>query len=326
VNVLPRLLLTLGLAVAFTHTAVGAPACKPSGDPAVLPVYREAANAAGDALSGLLLGRYLEINPWCDAAMGTTGRGLQARALQSAASDADLALLALAVAPAADHPRLLATVRSAAYDNAYFALALAALPDTDATTRAGWIGVASRAKRYSPTFPRALRGLQARFVAVHSWPGTQGALPPEDVRNLAFALANALASATSIPTYKPLVDTCIGAKDTTLRTACLGVARLLQDPSGTLLDARVGVRLMEKLAGTDAERAAAVEERRRLRWLSTQVNAWQKTDPELRSIVGRRYIAAVLASGEMAAMRQSLRDRGVAVEPPAGWKAPEQAE
>ena len=189
-RLLPRLLLTTALALPGVDAAHAA--CKPTGDPGMRSVFVDAARAPGDAVSGFLLGRMLEDNPWCDAGATALGRQLQAQARQAADRDADVALLALGTAPPAEHASLLATVSRAATDNAYFALALAALPGSDVATRTGWLAVAGRAPHYVPTQPRALRALEARFATVRQWPGAKGALAPEDVRGLAFSAASAL--------------------------------------------------------------------------------------------------------------------------------------
>jgi hypothetical protein len=285
---------------------------------ALAPLYLEALRLDGDALSTLLLARGLE-----SAASVTTGvqaaREHRERALRAAHDDPYAAVLALAFSGTdveGAHARWRGVVARAADENAFFAIAMLAEPviRNDPGARATWLARAAEASHYAGPCGPALRSLLPRIEATQAWQVMQRETAPGSIRRNALDLALTLTSTAPFPIFLPF-ELCKQAEGEA-REHGRRLARLMWD-SESLMDALLGTAISIRLAGEAAAGEQARATQRRLFW-------WREKssygEPPASEESDRAYVAAVLARGEVAAMRERLQAAGIPLEPPTQWQ------
>ncbi|WDJ93730.1 hypothetical protein JH260_20135 [Xanthomonas campestris pv. incanae] len=138
---------------------------------------------------------------------------------------------------------------------------------------------------------------------------------PSTGADTAMLFAMAAWSAHALPALSPLVRRCDPATVTpALRDECMAVLGNVAKDESTLATALIGAKRMASLSsGADATRWQA-----RVRDL-----AWLQQQQQGLAGAGRGLVSdgdAVLAHGEVPALRALLQRQGIATQPPAGWQ------
>ncbi|MEB2231657.1 hypothetical protein VDS41_09160 [Xanthomonas campestris pv. campestris] len=138
---------------------------------------------------------------------------------------------------------------------------------------------------------------------------------PSTGADTAMLFAMAAWSAHALPALSPVVRRCDPATVTpALRDECMAVLGNVAKDESTLATALIGAKRMASLSsGADATRWQA-----RVREL-----AWLQQQQQGLAGAGRGLVSdgdAVLAHGEVPALRALLQRQGIATQPPAGWQ------
>ena len=129
-----------------------------------------------------------------------------------------------------------------------------------------------------------------------------------------------------LPDHRGVLEACTGRQ---LRVAgrpesCRHMAALLLARPQTVLDERIGLSMARALSRSAAERAPLDARRRGVDWRQEQVA--ELAQREADDSEGAERLARLLADpaidSEDALARRSLAEAGMAVEPPAAWRAP----
>ena len=140
-----------------------------------------------------------------------------------------------------------------------------------------------------------------------------------------FKLTYAAGIAASLPQpgLRAVVETCKdAANDAALSADCVAVAQKIAD-SGSMITRGYGVKLLASLATVGATQDAAKSSARMLAWQTQNIGAMGERLAN-DSRLTRVYLDALAQRGqEIDAVQAVLRNQGVALEPPADWKAPE---
>lgn len=125
------------------------------------------------------------------------------------------------------------------------------------------------------------------------------------------------------PGLRTIVETCKGAaNDAMLAADCVAVAQKIAD-CGSLITRGQGIRLLAELAPPGTQRDGADARTRTQAWLTQRIGELGErlaTDSRLTRI----YRDALARRGqEIDAIQAVLSNQGVALEPPADWKAPQ---
>lgn len=143
---------------------------------------------------------------------------------------------------------------------------------------------------------------------------------PFSVEEHAAVTAMGISAAFAFPNYLTLTRACkadLLSADAQGLADCRHVAGLLTTRSSTLLDRGVGLALWRRLAQTETERAWALEQRRSLDWLMHQAGRnMPKTEDWLR------LLSDPTIENEQQLVERTLRQAGIALEPPEGWQLP----
>jgi len=140
-----------------------------------------------------------------------------------------------------------------------------------------------------------------------------------------FKLTYAAGVAASLPQpgLRALVETCKGAaNDATLAADCVAVAQKIA-ACGSLITRGYGISLLAELAPSGTQRDGANARARTQAWLTQRIGELGErlaTDTRLTRV----YRDALARRGqEIDAVQAVLSNQGVALEPPADWKAPQ---
>jgi hypothetical protein len=186
---------------------------------------------------------------------------------------------------------------------------------------AGFLAAAAlgaRANNYTPVTTQVFASLKRRFeaipdVAVPGIPRQQDGLP------VAGVAAMAQTAAVAMPAYQHFSRPCRESEGE-LRVHCAAIARRLLDSDVAALDALIGAGVLQAIGGED-DRLAAAKRKRQVDWLVQQLIA-SESAPQPQSLAEReRYFATYAERGELPAIRELLRARGIPVEPPEDWAA-----
>lgn len=202
--------------------------------------------------------------------------------------------------------------------NAYTAMALmsAAWSRKD---DAGFLEAAARGARadhYTPVLPQVFAGLKRRFEAIPevAVPGLQR---HQDGMPMAGMTAMALTAAVALPAYQGFSEPCRSAEGE-LRSHCLAIARRMLEHDAVAIDVMIAAGVLQAV-GEVADREAAAVRKRQVDWLMRQVAALETGPDKPRLAERERYFENYGARGEIPAMRELLRARGIPVAPPKDW-------
>ena len=204
-------------------------------------------------------------------------------------------------------------------DNAYTAMALmsAAFAARDDARFVAAAAMGARASRFEPVLYRVFASLDRRFAAI-----PRAAVPgmARDVEGVPTdrASAMAMAAAMAIPDYQGFSPPCRESEGE-LRAHCIAIARRMAESEFTQVDVLIGVGVLEAL-GSEQDRTFAAARKRELHWLQRQYYDLQTPGADAtQRAAAERYFDTLAERGELPAMRQLLRDRGVALTPPPDW-------
>jgi len=140
-----------------------------------------------------------------------------------------------------------------------------------------------------------------------------------------FKLTYAAGIAASLPQpgLRAIVETCKGAaSDASLAADCVAVAQKIAD-CGSLITRGYGIALLAELAPAGAQHENANGRARTQAWLTQRIGELGERlagDPRLTKV----YLDALAQRGqEIDAVQAVLGKQGIALEPPADWKAPQ---
>lgn len=204
-------------------------------------------------------------------------------------------------------------------DNAYTAMALMSAAFA-AQDDAGFVAAAAmgaRASRFEPVLYRVFASLDRRFAAVPdvAVPGLARDLEGVPLDRMS---AMAMAAALAMPAYQWFSQPCREAEGE-LRGHCVAIARRMAESEVTQIDVLIGAAILEAV-GSEQDRQFAAARKREVHWLQRQ--QYQLHKPEAGNsqlAASERYFDTLAEGGELPAMRQLLRDHGVATIPPADW-------
>jgi hypothetical protein len=129
-----------------------------------------------------------------------------------------------------------------------------------------------------------------------------------------------LQMAEAIPAMQGLTQACRPNDDGWLpqhRQPCERIADVLVRESNNVIGWSIGVALLERLAETPEQRAAAEAERRRYRYQVEMATDAQRTDEDQLAWMKAMRVPGV---DEVAMLRQHLATRGLPEAPPADWQ------
>ncbi|MDZ4350580.1 MAG: hypothetical protein U1A22_13725 [Xanthomonadaceae bacterium] len=175
---------------------------------------------------------------------------------------------------------------------------------------------AARSNRFE-TYDNQVGRLFLDFFGGLSWPKTSGPAMTGEAVALGYTVA------LSSPGYAPLMTLCLPGgtpvDDRALRTDCMAVfSRMFGGESVSMSDASTAVSALLKLTDGLPEHHRWQAEQRRLKWLQQRALPIMSS-PDFLTGAGPAHIRLWFQRGELNAMRELLRENGVAVEPPANW-------
>jgi hypothetical protein len=205
-----------------------------------------------------------------------------------------------------------------------YALAHASQAKDDATARAA-LTSAAQATQYDDHFGALVGVIDQAADILPIGEDILRASGQGGVSTEGFKLTYAAGVAANLPQpgLRAVVETCKGsASDAALAADCLAVAQKIAD-SGSLITRGYGAKLLTTLAGIGTTQDAAKARTRTLAWQTQNISTVGERladDPRLTRV----YLDALAQRGqEIDAVQAVLRNQGIALEPPADWKAPE---
>ena len=164
------------------------------------------------------------------------------------------------------------------------------------------------------TAPRS----EAKIAAVYA--SGQGGVSTEGYK---LTYAAGIAASLPQPGLHAIVETCKNAaNDAALASDCVAVAQKIAD-CGSLITRGQGIALLAELPSAGAQRDMANTRARTQAWQTRHIGELGERladDPRLTKI----YLDALGPRGqELDAVQAVLSNQGVALEPPADWKAPQ---
>jgi hypothetical protein len=140
-----------------------------------------------------------------------------------------------------------------------------------------------------------------------------------------YKLTSAAGLAASLPQpgLRAIVDVCHGnANDSGIAADCVAIAEKIAD-SGSLITRAHGVKLLTDLLPAGAQQDTVKSRIRTLAWQTQRISELGGRLADDARLT-RVYLEALRQRGqEIDAVQAVLRNQGVALEPPADWKAPE---
>ncbi|NYZ61404.1 hypothetical protein [Luteimonas deserti] len=146
-----------------------------------------------------------------------------------------------------------------------------------------------------------------------------------DPVELATLSASSLWAGTALPDPAPLLRACAPTAvrgDAVRLGRCRHVGTVMADASDTQFGRSVGLRMLEQLAATPAERAAAQARRRTLDWRMLEWGRASAALPHGGAGQFVRFLADPSLRTEADLVDRALREAGVAGEPSPGWQVP----
>jgi len=190
------------------------------------------------------------------------------------------------------------------------------------------LAAAARASHNAPD-PFALQ----RWVA-----GTMRRHPPTAAEWAAFgdgsplspdasaALVAVTAQGLLVPDYREVLGACTGRQlgESERAAACRHMSGLLLSRPQTVLDERIGLSMARALTRSIGERAPLDARRRGVDWRQEQMAGLAMGDGRGAGVAQAhvRALADTSIDTEEALVRRILSEAGVALEPPADWRAP----
>lgn len=148
----------------------------------------------------------------------------------------------------------------------------------------------------------------------------QGSISTDGFR---LTYAAGLAASLPQPGLRAVVESCKdAANDAALAADCVGIAQKIAD-SGSLITRNFGLKLLLVLPATASQQDAAKARTRAQAWQTQRIGEFGERLAN-DSHLTRVYLEALAQRGqETDAVAAVLRNQGVALEPPADWKAPD---
>jgi hypothetical protein len=230
-----------------------------------------------------------------------------------------------------DRAHLLQVMEAAVSDNAFFAVILLDLPEyRDPAHVELLLQRAAQAQRYRSIYVAVARSLNARVldaVRTHGVPSfsVHQGISPE---TFAFEFVLGYNAAIALPGYRRFLDSCGDTAFDRLRADCRNMATVMSERADTLIDVAIAHAALKRLAKDDEEFAVATALRRQSVWIQVQASSLlSKMIPEddgpwnaEQDANSQRYARSWLADGEVVALRQLVRDAGIAEHPPEDWR------
>lgn len=202
--------------------------------------------------------------------------------------------------------------------NAYTAMALmsAAWSRKDDAGFFEAAALGAKADHYRPVLPTVLASLKRRFEAIPdvAVPGLQR---HQDRLPMAGMTAMALTAAVALPVYQGFSEPCRSAEGE-LRSHCLAIARRMLEHDAVAIDVMIAASVLQAV-GDEADREAASARVRKINWLVHQAAALETSADPPDLVERERFFESFASRGEIPAMRELLRARGITLEPPKGW-------
>ena len=140
------------------------------------------------------------------------------------------------------------------------------------------------------------------------------------------ALAAVTVQGLLVPDYRDVLGACTGRQlgAPGRAAACRHMSGLLLSRPETLLDERIGLSMARALTRSAAERAPLDARRRGVDWREEQMAALARREGggATAADAHARALADASIDTEDALVRRILSEAGVALQPPAGWRAP----
>jgi hypothetical protein len=194
----------------------------------------------------------------------------------------------------------------------------------DATARAA-LTSAAQAAQYDDHFGALIAMLDAAADILPIGEEILRASGQSGVSTEGYKLTSAAGVAASLPQpgLRAVVEAChANPNDSGIAADCIAIAQKIAD-SGSLITRGQGVKLLADVLPAGAQRDTVKSRARTLAWLTqriSEIGGRLADDPRLTQV----YLDALRQRGqEIDAVQAVLRNQGVALEPPADWKAPE---
>lgn len=187
------------------------------------------------------------------------------------------------------------------------------------------------------TGERVARALKGVDLPEHDLPPAAfdgDTLNAETRRALRLNQTSYIVLSNGVPTgYRSLIDACSrDSLSSKLQESCRSIALKMQD-SASMLDAMLGVALLNRAARDEQDRRQANEMKRRLSWLSSSYSRYEAglaEDEDEALSEEQRYHRSLLngarvletlyeQGGEIKGMQALLTEAGLPVEPPEDW-------
>ena len=214
-----------------------------------------------------------------------------------------------------------------AQNAAVWALAFArAQAEKDDTTARAALTSAAQSAQYDDHFGALIAIVDTAAGVLPVSEDIMRAAGQSSVSTEGFKLTYAAGIAASLPQpgLRAIVETCKGAAndDPTLAADCVAVAQKIAD-CGSLITRGYGIALLGELTPAGSHHEIADARARTQAWLTQRIGELGErlaSDPRLAKI----YLDALAQRGqEIDAVQAVLSHQGVALEPPADWKAPQ---
>jgi hypothetical protein len=173
-----------------------------------------------------------------------------------------------------------------------------------------------------------VRWIRDVFVRIPPTAAEREAMFPDKLNSLEEVGAIAgmgIWAAMAMPAFQPLSEACRGKAleaTTTRRADCRHVAQLMAEASDSAISESIGMMLLQTLADSDGERAAALAQRRQFDWRMQQ---WRRLASQQ---VGHGDPGFVRLLRDPTIQRESdliarlLTEAGAPLDPPADWQPP----
>ncbi len=207
--------------------------------------------------------------------------------------------------------------------NGQFGLILLSLPEVagDPSVERDILHQAARSTGYSSPYTATRRALAADLANFH-WTQPVGAAAPQmpvSDEMLTQIVASSLAAIGALKQLGPIIKLC---KDTTtsVRDDCQQLGQRLFAHAETAIDLMSSLRLIEMTAPNDDVRTQVINERRRFAWQIDQYSSIF-AGGKLDTPIIRRHLESQRQLTELEALRQTLVELNLPLEPPVAWRS-----
>lgn len=219
---------------------------------------------------------------------------------------------------------LLARLQVIDPDNAYNALwdMNLASENADPALDDGRVQRMARSARYDDDFLPVLRATYQTLARGYGLGSDPGVAPDTAAADTAMVAAMGVAAAIAIPGFQSLANACDANRFPQRADDCRRIAQHLAGSERTLLDYSLASLLLRRAALNATERNEAAAQTRRSAWLlesgtTLLIDMDAAADPRAQR---GRYLAALLESGEVAAVHALMQSHGIPLAPPAEWQ------